>query len=1128
MGIEVALFIASTAFQIQQKKKMEKEADKRKGSVFSVQNESISLPVVYGRQMIAGTQYDHKVSKNYYFEHPEDGCSIMNGSGTNNWAALVDGGIGFNQMSAAFAHAGISASGVLGTGAGNMGSSITGTKNEFMFIKHALCHGGINKFLHAEVNGKAFGHRDYKKGLKLQAYPNGGTSALLQANGYPILDKFTNVAYAAEIFRLDRDESNYSGAPTVTYFVEGMKIHSIDFDGTSTYTLSATKTYSNNPAYVLLDYLLDANYGKGLTSDSLDLESFYNAAQVCGTIVKSNAVAAGHVHGNRPVSKYPNYGAFPDPDTTGYEDTYLLAENTGTYYQWEKTGGSEKDPNGQWTSVTLPLRDLPLYECNITLDTENTIRDNIEQILGSMNYAELTWDSEGKYKLSLEYPADSTALAALVSKSFNKDNILLDSFNISFLSATERNNQATVSFNNEHKDFKSDTATWPTRGTAVHNEYLAQDNYLPLETSLTLDYCTDPYHALAKAEQTVRASRSTYTIDFKTTREGIVLEPGDFIDVTLEEAGFNTAQVFRVQEVKINSDFSASVSAYKFDADVLAWNISDDDAYPAQTEENFITENVRDVTLSQSNIQEYMVGRVSWANDDDDGSGYINYEVLFKKDTDSNYSSLGVSTSKFFDFGKLEGLDTHSVYDFKVISRTLLGARSTGTELTSQTLVKSPGAISSLNVTEETYLSNLASGVKSRADLTWSPDNSGLNTGYYLVEYRKAVTSGAPNSYISLGTVAGSKASLPDAPYGDYEFRITPYSDFGFAGTPVAIPKSLSGLSAPPATPSGFAGNVNEGQINLSWDETTDADVLYGGVCEIRFHNAIDATATWERSSVIVNSLSGNTNNKTVPTLKGTFFIKFKDSQGHYSTNAASFVSTFEDQSFNQIDLVSEDPSFSGTKTNCTVVSGDLELDLNQTEMEYSFNNVVDLGEVISVRVSPKLKVSVTLRGVDVADYANVSLEENFAGPHAEAGLIVKVSTTQDDPSGTPTWSDYELLTISTFTCRGLRFKFEGSTDNANTRILVQELGVLIDKKDVIKTGSSTSITSGDVQITFATPFYAGIGGGSNPTIGYGIIGGSVGDEVIISSRNKDGFYYSIYNGGSRVIRDLDWQAIGQ
>jgi len=325
-----------------------------------------------------------------------------------------------------------------------------------------------------------------------------------------------------------------------------------------------------------------------------------------------------------------------------------------------------------------------------------------------------------------------------------------------------------------------------------------------------------------------------------------------------------------------------------------------------------------------------------------------------------------------------------------------------------------------------------------------------------------------------------------------------------------------------------FAGNVNEGQINLSWDLPTDLDVIYGGSCEIRFHPQVNSSADWVTSSVLVDNLSGNTNNKTVPTLKGTFFIKLKDSRGHYSVNATSFISNFVDNTFNQIDVLNEHTAFSGTKSNCSKVGNNLVLNTNQTVMTYTFANDIDLGEVVSVRVSPQITADVTSRGTTVADYVNVALEQNFAGPLQNAALKVLVSTTDDDPAGTPTWSSYELLTISSFTTRALRFKFVGTATDTNTKILISQMSIQIDKKDIIKTGTSTSSSSGDTQITFADPFYGGTGGTSTPTIGHGVIGGNPLDIVVVASRNKDGFYYSVYNAGVRVIRTVDWQAIGQ
>jgi hypothetical protein len=91
-------------------------------------------------------------------------------------------------------------------------------------------------------------------------------------------------------------------------------------------------------------------------------------------------------------------------------------------------------------------------------------------------------------------------------------------------------------------------------------------------------------------------------------------------------------------------------------------------------------------------------------------------------------------------------------------------------------------------------------------------------------------------------------------------------------------------------------------------------------------------------------------------------------------------------------------------------------------------------------------------------------------------------------------------------------------------------LSITVDKKDIIKVGTSTSSAGGDTTVTFTDPFYGGPGGTNSPTIGTMIIGGNIGDIVHIVSRDKTGFVYSIYATGSstRLVRNIDFQAIGQ
>lgn len=1093
-GLELFLFAASTAHQINQQNKMKRkqreaaeEADRRRGSIFGVQSVPISLPVVYGRQIVSGTQYDHKVSKDYFYVAPESGTQTFLSSG--------------NALS----------------------SNITGTKNEFLFAKHAICHAGINSVKHVLVNNKAYYHNDYVYGQRIVVYPNGGSSGLLTANKYSSSDRFTNVAYAAEVFRLDREKQNYSGAPNVQYIVEGQKIRYITYQN-GIYSLSTEKIYSNNPAYVLLDYLTNDIYGKGLSDDEIDLEAFYKSAQVCATIVATNVEVAGHVWGSKPISNYPNYASFPNPNAWGYEDLLLKDDSTNSYYFWRQTNSDMDNPTGEYVLTTVPRRNIPLYECNITINTERTIRDNIEDILNTMHYAELVWSTNGKYKLLVEYPKTDTEIQNLISHVFNKDNIIRDSIAINFPSAQDRLNFATVNFLNEHENFKQDTVSWPTKGSAVYNTYLSEDNNKPLETSIN-PLSTDPYHALAKAEQLVRSSRSAYSISFLATKYGLTVEPGDFITVELDEIGLNTPTIFRVEEIKVNSEFNCEINAYKFNYQDLAWNVPDTIAYNFKEVYNNIVDPVSNIQVFQNNLKVQDICRITWDNENDQNGSLFTYEVYYKPTSETNYIYAGETKDKEFFLQRLSGIETNSNYDFYIKVKSFLGNLSVPKYIFNVYLDKAPNVPFDMKVVDELYLTNNASGVKSRAVITWDPDPSRIKPTHYTIQYKLV----GQTNFTNAGNSTINTITINDLAVGDYIFRVTPVSIYEFSDNYFEVQKLVTGLSAAPSNPTNFSGNINEGQINLSWDLPTDLDVIYGGSSEIRYHTATGTQATWETASILVENLSGNTNNKTVPTLKGTFLIKFKDSTGNYSNNPAVFISTFEDSSFNQVESIDEDSvGFTGTKVNCSVINNNLTLNSNETSMTYDFHDYVDLGEIVTVRAVPYVDSLVFESGVFVSNYTNISQVQNFLGPTSFASIRIFVSTTTDDPAGTPTWSDYKLLTIGSFNCRALRFRLQASVQSTNTNLVISNLGVTIDKKDIIKKGSSTSSTTGDTTVTFNTPFYGGPGGTNSPSIGIQIIGGQLNDQPFIVSRDKNGFTYSVYNLGLRVQRNIDWQAIGQ
>jgi len=695
-GIEfqILMTIASIGYQQAQhakmKRKMDAAAEARKGQKFTVQGESAPLPVVYGKQRLGGIHCNYLVKSSYPAVSSENADKAFGKNFGNNTLNSISGGI-------------------------------SGSKNEFLGVQTALCHGGIEGVQHILVNEIDYRGLDQEMkedeteySHRFLIHNDGGTSDT-SANAFGFLDtnRFTGAAYVNNFFKLDRDNPQYQGVPNIGYIVKGRKVKLVIRNGSGTeqdpytYSLTSGNYYSNNPALCLLDYLLNSDFGRGLTVDEVDLESFFNAAQICDTpVVDGNGnsidfTIGGQVNGVKPIFAYPSLSDFPDDDNGDTIEPYMAdylyyAEDTDTLYTHTQSGaGTEENPYTVTYAVTTApaTENKTIYECNITLSTEETIRNNIERILSTMGLANLVWTPKGQYKLILSYPTTQTEQNALVVATFDDDTIIRDDINLSFTKAQDKFNQVTVTFDNEFEEFKEDTITWPPTNSVAHQEYLSEDNNQPLTNSIRANGVTNRYHAQALAEQTVRSSRSLYTIEFTADKTGLFIEPGDLIKVNLDSMGINN-EVFQVESIKVNSDFSVKISGFRFDFRTLAWNVPNDTAYSVRATKDFkvtapssLTFTPYSETLDGSNIVPnnnflgIASGTLNWiAANDISVKDYVveisNDYNLFANppinEEDATFLKLGTTSGTTFD---VTGLQT-GVYTFAVRSRTITGQLS--------------------------------------------------------------------------------------------------------------------------------------------------------------------------------------------------------------------------------------------------------------------------------------------------------------------------------------------------------------------------------------------------------------------------------------------------------------------
>lgn len=275
-----------------------------------------------------------------------------------------------------------------------------------------------------------------------------------------------------------------------------------------------------------------------------------------------------------------------------------------------------------------------------------------------------------------------------------------------------------------------------------------------------------------------------------------------------------------------------------------------------------------------------------------------------------------------------------------------------------------------------------------------------------------------------------------DVEDSDYDIRARAINTFGIKGSFLTQNNvTVEGLADPPADVENFSFNVSSAGIHLEWDAVPDLDLSFYRVR----HAIAESGATFANATTAVDKVARPGNSVTVPPRSGTYLIKAYDKSGNQSVNAASVVIRTEDLDvFTNTDTQTEHSSFSGTKTGCNV-DGASRLRITDpssapSSATYDFSNYIDTGSVRVARVNMDVDVlRINDAATDTFDTLTGlfdALPGNFddltgGSSFADVNVIQFVSTTDDDPAGTPTWSDYKRFKSGDFSGRAFRFRVE-------------------------------------------------------------------------------------------------------
>ena len=447
----------------------------------------------------------------------------------------------------------------------------------------------------------------------------------------------------------------------------------------------------------------------------------------------------------------------------------------------------------------------------------------------------------------------------------------------------------------------------------------------------------------------------------------------------------------------------------------------------------------------------------------------------------------------------------------------------------------------------------------SKLIVSWQPI---VGVTQYQVNYR------FNNGNFVSTTVSSPDFEIFNTDIGTYEFQVFSYNaalqtsatsaDLTFfAVGKTALPSNVTGLSAEP---------INEKLVRLRWNRSTDIDVTHGGRVYVRHSPLTDGTGTFTNSTDLIQALSGATTSAEVPYLEGEYILKFQDDGGRFCAGETSVILDLPD---NLAPLTTQtrredqdNPKFQGTKTNVAFDAVTNSLNLSGGGV---FDNIIDFDAVTSLDdfggIVPEGtydfggapgSTTLDLGGVFSLDLKRHFLTEGFypsdlfdsrglidditdfdgsTATEVNAEMLVRV--TQDNPSGSPTYTDFQTFANGTYKGRGFQFRAKLTSKDTAQDIKVSQLGYTASLQRRTEQGNLTASGAGAKAINFTHPFFTGtsalLGANSNlPSIGINAQNMESGDYFEVSSVSGTGFTVHFKNDqDASVDRNFTYQAVG-
>lgn len=391
---------------------------------------------------------------------------------------------------------------------------------------------------------------------------------------------------------------------------------------------------------------------------------------------------------------------------------------------------------------------------------------------------------------------------------------------------------------------------------------------------------------------------------------------------------------------------------------------------------------------------------------------------------------------------------------------------------------------------------------------------------------------------------AGGRISITDVAEGEtYDLQIRYATAAGYVSEALLVSgHRVQGTTALPSDVFGFSVNVLGDTAHLSWQAAPDLD-LNG--YNLRFSPQLTGVS-WSGAVDIIASIPRDATTATVPAAAGTYLLKAVDVGGRMSANAAVATTGVSAAGQNAILTVTENPAFTGVKTNTATSAGALQLsgrdsidgwddfdaveniDIGEQGLwdsgMYEFAGTVDLGASYTSRLTARIGVAGIDLNAGVDSWGNFDAVETMDEDVDPSlwSLQLQLRYTADHPDISPVWSDWTPFVVGDYTARAFEFRVLLGAAAANITPSISHLSVDIDMPDRLYSGRSVAAEAGGLSVSFARAFR------DTPAITVTPRDLGTGEYYTITAQSAGGFTIRFFNaGGAGVARSFDYLARG-